>query len=319
MSERITLGTDEEFSRLCWPLTDEEKALLRASLKAEGCREPIRFWEADGRPVLDGHNRLEICLEEGIDYPMLPMQFPDRQKAIEWVIHNQLGRRNASEVQKSHLRGMLYIEKKTQAEKAENASYHSGIRGTEDGDGKQVSDEKLPAPPTRPNFAKQVAAETGVSEQKVHRDAKFTNALNRLALKSPKLRDAVLNEEISKKDVDVLASASAETLKPIESVAPAERRAAAHAVAEAVRTHKAAKPANGKPLAHPAILDDLEKILGTVVRAKSDVMNNCIKGCGGEQIKWVKEHADAIRYHLNEIFDELQAWKKNVVKHMGNL
>ena len=64
--------------------------------------------------MLDGHNRYEVCLQHGIAFDVRYTELATREEAINWIIANQLGRRNLTPEQKSYLRGKRYnLAKKT--------------------------------------------------------------------------------------------------------------------------------------------------------------------------------------------------------------
>ena len=103
-----TLIKDAEIQGLISPLTIDERQQLEANLLA--------VWpQPDGPPILlDGHNRFDICTAHGLPYETIALAWiTSREEAINWVIANQLGRRNLTEEQKSYLRGKRYnLEKK---------------------------------------------------------------------------------------------------------------------------------------------------------------------------------------------------------------
>ena len=110
------LEIDREFQALCPPLQSEEREQLEVSLVTEGCRERLSVWN-DGTHVLllDGHNRYAICTQHNIPYELHLIDLDSREDAINWIIANQLGRRNLTPEQKSYLRGKRYnLEKQSQ-------------------------------------------------------------------------------------------------------------------------------------------------------------------------------------------------------------
>jgi hypothetical protein len=58
--------------------------------------------------LLDGHNRLAICCDHNVSYVTEGILLIARAAAIDWMIANQLGRRNLSAEQVLYLRGMQY-------------------------------------------------------------------------------------------------------------------------------------------------------------------------------------------------------------------
>ena len=101
----MELKVDEEFKSYLIPLKQEEYELLEKSLKEEGCREPIITWNGT---IVDGHNRYEICRKHGIPFEVQEKQFANREEAIEWIIRNQLSRRNLTADEFKLLIGQLY-------------------------------------------------------------------------------------------------------------------------------------------------------------------------------------------------------------------
>lgn len=100
-----TLTIDDEFRRLCPPLSDDEYATLEGSIIEDGCRDAIIAWNGT---IVDGHNRYAICTKWGLEYRVEEYGFDDRDDARKWILTNQLGRRNLSIVHASYLRGSLY-------------------------------------------------------------------------------------------------------------------------------------------------------------------------------------------------------------------
>lgn len=91
---------DDEFKNLLPPLSDEDYMGLQESLKKEGCRDPLVIW---GDILVDGHNRYQICTENGISFQIVQRDFKDRNEVILWIISNQLSRRNLTAFQRAEL------------------------------------------------------------------------------------------------------------------------------------------------------------------------------------------------------------------------
>ena len=91
----LPLTIDAEFQALIPPLSDDERAQLEASLKAEGCRDSLVAWrQGDTLTLIDGHNRYELCKKHGIEYKIIEREFDSREDVIVWMATNQLARRN---------------------------------------------------------------------------------------------------------------------------------------------------------------------------------------------------------------------------------
>ncbi len=96
----------KEIEELIPPLSNEEFNLLEQNIIAEGLRESLIVWRKiippfeDNKEVLfliDGHNRYHICNNNNIDYDYKEINFNNMFEAKEWIIKNQLGRRNLTD------------------------------------------------------------------------------------------------------------------------------------------------------------------------------------------------------------------------------
>lgn len=95
---------DNELQNLIPPLSPEEYATLEASCIDEGIRNPLVAW---GDILIDGHTRYEIARRHHLTYKVDRIEFATREDAIVWIITNQCGRRNLSELDR-----VVLIEKK---------------------------------------------------------------------------------------------------------------------------------------------------------------------------------------------------------------
>ena len=98
--ELQTLKVDPEFKAAIQPLAQEELGQLEANIQANGCRDPLVIWDGT---IIDGHHRYEICTRLDIPFQTVNMDFPDRAGAKVWMLHNQLGRRNLNDYQRSEI------------------------------------------------------------------------------------------------------------------------------------------------------------------------------------------------------------------------
>ena len=91
-----------EYRDLIFPPTVDEITLLRSSLLSDGCRHALVFGPSGY--LLDGHNRLRICLEDSIAFTVGEVNGLANQNAERlWIVRNQIGRRNLSKSQLSML------------------------------------------------------------------------------------------------------------------------------------------------------------------------------------------------------------------------
>jgi hypothetical protein len=105
----MLLKIDQEFKNLIPPLTHEERGLLKKNIIKEGCRDPIVIWEGI---IIDGHNRYSICTERNIEFKTALVELSDRNEVKNWIIDNQLGKRNVPEQVKKYLIGKRYTGEK---------------------------------------------------------------------------------------------------------------------------------------------------------------------------------------------------------------
>jgi hypothetical protein len=156
------IQTDHEFANLCRALTTEEKAQLEGNLKKDGCTDPLKLW---GDILLDGHNRLEICTRLNLPFKTEQIDIKDRGDALNWVIANQLGRRNLIPEDVAYLRGKRYeAEKKNPI----NTQIQDGVVP-------QRSDQNDQA-----GTDARLGKEFGVGSATIRRDAVFASAVDKI-------------------------------------------------------------------------------------------------------------------------------------------
>tara|TARA_R110002126_G_scaffold72370_1_gene180955 strand:- start:523 stop:1797 length:1275 start_codon:yes stop_codon:yes gene_type:complete len=90
----------EEFKNLIPALSVEEFKQLEENCLAEGIRDAIITWHGY---IIDGHNRYEIATRHELQYESIEKRFDSEDDVKEWMIHNQFGRRNLSNYQRSVL------------------------------------------------------------------------------------------------------------------------------------------------------------------------------------------------------------------------
>lgn len=167
---------DPEFEGLISRPTEAEIAVLRESLEREGLLAPLLVWRQEERLILlDGHNRLEILKDliqetgEPATIETRAIALQSREEAIEFVIANQLSRRNLSPDAASILRARMYAARK--GDRASNLQQNRT----------KISKSKSS---TSDDAAEYVASKTGVSRATIFNDAKFAEAANELGITS---------------------------------------------------------------------------------------------------------------------------------------
>jgi len=169
---------DTEFQNLIRPLSGEERKELKDSLSRCGLLSPLVIWRHEDKSILvDGHNRLSLWKEfDGFDgdfeFKTQELRFGNRDKVKEWIIKNQLGRRNLSPKDYTLLVGMLYNQRK------KNVGAPKGNENAGKQKGKSC---------TLPTTAEQVAVETGVSPRTVKSAGKLATAVEAIQAAEPEL------------------------------------------------------------------------------------------------------------------------------------
>jgi N6-adenosine-specific RNA methylase IME4 len=210
---------DPEFKALCPPLAAEERAQLEENCRRWGIRDPLVLWRG---VLLDGHNRYEIAVGSDLAFKTTDVELPDRDAALDWIIRNQLGRRNLTPEQASYLRGKQYEREKLG---------HGGERRSS-GHCDHLNQGK----------AQDRLADTHkVSAKTIQRDAAFARAVDKLAeVAGDEARSAILTRDapVSKKEAVSLAK----TAEDLPEFAAGVMQSLAHGKAkdfrEAVRKQK---------------------------------------------------------------------------------
>lgn len=181
------LFIDREFADLIPPPSAEEYQQLEQNILADGCRDPLVVWDEgkNGNLVLlDGHTRYKICRAHEKSFNIKLMKFASRDAARDWMIKNQLGRRNLPAEQRKYLLGELYNNRKH-----ENPGKPAG---TKLGQNDPIS------------TAAKVAAENKVGEATVKRAGEFAAAVDKVAdTAGSEVKTAILNREVKSTDADV--------------------------------------------------------------------------------------------------------------------
>jgi hypothetical protein len=177
------LEIKKEFKKLIPPLTAEEFKQLEENCLNEGIREFILTWNGF---IIDGHNRYEIATKWNLDYQTKSKHFASEQDVIEWMILNQLGRRNITKEQKDYLIGKRY----------ENEKQKQGTRND------LTLEQNVPLIST----AEKIAEEVGISHMQVKRNEEFAKGVDKLG---EELKQQVLQgkAEVNKSDVQAIAKA----------------------------------------------------------------------------------------------------------------
>ena len=182
---------DPEFKSLIPPLGASEREQLESNLLAEGCRDPLVVWKGHNI-LLDGHNRYALCQKHGIDFKIVEKVLPDRDAARDWLIRNQLGRRNLTPEAVSYFRGMLYEAVKAKVTNPSGKNQHSEVKHQE----VKHQNDVQPKTPT----SELLAGELKVGKATIERDARFARDVNTITeVVGDDIRPAILKRSTPKK------------------------------------------------------------------------------------------------------------------------
>lgn len=157
---------DPEFSKLLPERSPEATADLEKELIEDGGpREPLVIWGSQNI-LLGGHTRYRICLAHNLPFTVIYKNFPNntREEAMEWMIADQLKKRNLTDQERAYFIGKQYLmEKQKQGAPDKGATVAPLSPGSSQNKGKT---------------AKKVAKKNKVGDRTVHRAAKFTAAVD---------------------------------------------------------------------------------------------------------------------------------------------
>ncbi len=155
-----TIEIYPKFKELLPPLTPAEFEQLKQSVLAEGIREPLKVWR---NKLVDGHNRFELAQSYDLPYAVIDLHFTDEDEVCEWIITNQLGRRNLEPNIKTLFIGQLYeFQKKRQ--------------GAPEGNKNAVENKVVTVSTLNLKTAEAIAEDFGVTEKTVRNAAKVAQA-----------------------------------------------------------------------------------------------------------------------------------------------
>lgn len=265
---------DQEFKSLIPRLTAEEYEQLEKNIVAEGCRDALVVW----RDILiDGHNRYEICGKHNIEYKIVVMEFADKDAVIDWIINNQLGRRNLTPTNQSYLRGLQYQREKKKRE--DNLKQNQ----IEEPKGKSCTSE---------NTAERLAEQHNVSPRTIKNDAEFADAVDKIVSNTtPEVKQQILNKEIpvTKKETIELAKVEPEVQKQvIQEVVSGESKTVKEAI-EKKTPHVSYNSGNNEWYTPEPFIVAAKEVMGEIDLdpASSEIANQVV---GAKQIYTVDDN-----------------------------
>lgn len=176
--------------------TPEELAQLEKNILTDGyIREPLVIWKWHD-VLIDGHNRWTIYQKhtEELPFPdVREMEFEDENAAEDWMLMNQLGRRNLTPEQCSVLRAQVY--------RTMRKSHGNNAERGDDGRFQRTQNGYSGAEATR--TSELAAKRLGVGKGTIIRDDQFLRGLEAAEEVSPGFKDEVLTGETKAKKAEV--------------------------------------------------------------------------------------------------------------------
>lgn len=124
----MELKIDDDFKNLIPPLKKDEFEKLEKNILQDGIRDKLIIWE---ETIIDGHNRYEIARKHDLDFEVKKMHFLSKEEAINWMLNNQLGRRNLTPQQR--------VDVLFNADELIKSIYEKGVTSRKDGARKGAS------------------------------------------------------------------------------------------------------------------------------------------------------------------------------------
>lgn len=218
---------DPEYQSLIPPLGQREYEDLTQGILRDGCREPLSVMEdVDEKGnvcylLLDGHHRHRICESFELPYKMKIIHgLLSREEIRQWIIQNQLGRRNLTPEQIAYYRGEQYkMQRRDDGENLKKGTPPNSPVAQSEPPENTLENKGLTQAAENGTTAEQLAAKHNVSPATIKRDAQYAEAVDRLAsFLGPEFRSRLLARKTGLARADVIALAALED-KRLQAVA----------------------------------------------------------------------------------------------------
>jgi len=171
-----------EIEGLLFPLQSNELELLEKSILEDGIRDPLVVWPYNDKDILlDGHHRFRLAQKYGLSFKTVEKHFKSLDEAKQWVLQNQLGRRNLTDEQRAYIQGKLYEMMK------------KAPKGFEDRD---LSRAHFEHGDKSAATAKKIGSLFGSSQATVRRNYEFAKAVDRVREVKPEVAEKIFRGEV---------------------------------------------------------------------------------------------------------------------------
>jgi N6-adenosine-specific RNA methylase IME4 len=192
----MALIINPKYEQLVPPLTPEEYRGLEESIKSQGYDSnfPIIVWND---MIVDGHNRYKICQAHHIEFKTAEKEFLSEEQVVNWIIGNQLNRRNITKEQRLYLIGKRY-----ESEKKEQGSNRFTQPKEEQNRVLKISTLSESPKPSQKTVEK-IAKENNISKDTVQRAEKFVQSVEAIAKNTSLKPQEFLNGQIKATQQDI--------------------------------------------------------------------------------------------------------------------
>lgn len=105
VKQLYTLQTDDEFTRLSFPLSKHDLKVLEDDILKNGCNTPIRVWNSY---IVMDFETYEICHKHKIPFSIVKIPLKERIEVIAFICQMQIKERKMTESMWRYLVGKRY-------------------------------------------------------------------------------------------------------------------------------------------------------------------------------------------------------------------
>jgi phage N-6-adenine-methyltransferase len=167
---------------------DQRVRLGDGVVQCNGCGQGLAFVRSV--TIVDGHNRYEICKNNGIPFKIIEKDFDSYDHVKIWMIENQRGRRRLTDFDNMKFRAM-YHELLNKGRGGNRGNQHTVAKPQNEG---------LPEPKSE-STAEKVGREFGVSRATVERDVQTMRAVEAIKPQVPDIEDRMRAGEVTRQAV----------------------------------------------------------------------------------------------------------------------
>jgi ParB family chromosome partitioning protein len=156
-----TVEIEPKFRDLLRPLTPDEFEKLERNIIGDGyVRDPLVVWRSKNK-LVEGHHRAKIIRKYGMQFPLVYKEFESDADAAKWIIDNQDGQREQSDMDRIITARKFEDMVREDAKRRHDAN--GGDHGNQYTGGKVAAVENFPPPPDTSKSRDELGRMAGVS------------------------------------------------------------------------------------------------------------------------------------------------------------